>query len=227
MAISLFIIIALIMSAVVHEYAHGWMAYRLGDDTAKNAGRLTMNPIKHLDLFGSVLLPLILVISGSSFFIAWAKPVPFNPYLLRDKKYGSMKVAVAGPASNAIMAVIFGLIVRFLPVPMLIKHDLVINLLQDTNSVLAMMSGSFLNSIFVMFLLLCFINIILMVFNLIPIPPLDGSKVIYPFLPTPLKRLFHKIEPFGIWVLIFLIAFGVFSFISILTLYLISFLTGL
>jgi len=227
MGITLLMIAVLIMSAVFHEYAHGWMAHRLGDDTAEKMGRLTLNPIKHMELFGSVLLPLILVISGSSFLIAWAKPVPFNPYALRDKIYGSMKVALAGPMSNAIIAVFFGLLARFLPIPFLLKHDLAIGLLQDHDAIMGLINGSLLNSIFVLSLLFCFVNLILMVFNLVPVPPLDGSKVIYPFLPTVAKRWFQKVEAYGIWILIFLIVFGIFSFISYLTLYLFSLLTGL
>jgi Zn-dependent protease len=227
MAITLLLIAALIMSAVVHEYAHGWMAYRLGDDTAKKLGRLTLNPIRHMELFGSVLLPLLLVFSGSGFLIAWAKPVPFNPYLLLDKKYGSLKVAIAGPTSNAILAVIFGLLVRFLPLDYLLKHDLTVAMLSNREALMPLLNGSMLNSIFVLAVLFCFINLILMVFNLIPIPPLDGSKVLYPFLPTAAKRAFQKFEHYGLWILIFFIVFGIFGFVSYLTLYLFGLLTGL
>jgi len=92
MIITLFIIIVLIISAVFHEYAHGWAASKLGDDTARNAGRLTLNPIPHLDLVGSIILPLFLLIANAGFFLAWAKPVPYNPYNLRDPKYGDLKV---------------------------------------------------------------------------------------------------------------------------------------
>src|SRR3989339_101191 len=98
----IFSIVILIFSAIIHEYMHGWMADRLGDPTAKNAGRLTLNPIHHIDFFGSILLPFILVVSKAGFVFGWAKPVPFNPYNLRDAKYGGAKVAIAGPMGNFI-----------------------------------------------------------------------------------------------------------------------------
>ena len=110
----IFLIIILVMSAVFHEYMHGFAAFKLGDPTAKNAGRLTFNPIKHLDLFGSIIIPLMLIISGSSFLFAWAKPVPYNPNNLSDRKYGDAKVAAAGPLANLAIALVFGLIWRFI-----------------------------------------------------------------------------------------------------------------
>ncbi|MCX6798407.1 MAG: site-2 protease family protein [Candidatus Falkowbacteria bacterium] len=97
-----FQIVILILSAVIHEYMHGWAADRLGDPTAKNMGRLTLNPLKHLDWFGSFLLPLVMIISRMPFVFGWAKPVPYNPYNLRDKKWGGAKVAAAGPLGNLI-----------------------------------------------------------------------------------------------------------------------------
>src|SRR3990167_10889549 len=108
-------ILVVLFSIVLHEVAHGAMANHLGDPTAKNLGRLTLNPFKHLDMFGSVLLPLLLVVLRSPFIFVYAKPVPYNPLNLRDRKYGAAKVAVAGPASNIVLAVLFGLTSRFLP----------------------------------------------------------------------------------------------------------------
>ena len=105
----------LLMSVVIHEVSHGAMANYLGDPTAKYAGRLTLNPIKHLDPFGSILIPLFLLIVQSPFLFGWAKPVPYNPYNLRNKKWGSAMVAAAGPGSNLIIALIFGLALRFIP----------------------------------------------------------------------------------------------------------------
>lgn len=120
MAEWLFLIIILIFSAVIHEVAHGAMASRLGDQTAKYAGRLTLNPIKHLDLFGSIILPVTLIIisnltGGGGFIFGWAKPVPINPYNFRDQKYGAAKVAMAGPGSNFAIALFFGLILDLFP----------------------------------------------------------------------------------------------------------------
>ncbi|MFH0950906.1 MAG: site-2 protease family protein [bacterium] len=227
MLITIFAIIALIMSAVVHEVSHGWAAYKLGDDTAKMLGRLTLNPIKHLDLFGSIILPLILVFSHSPFFLAWAKPVPYNPYRLRDLHYGPLKVALAGPLSNLIMATGFAILARVLMIPQHTKLELAINFLQGSfDNLLAMMSGSFINSLFVMFVVLVVINLALMIFNLIPIPPLDGSKIIYTFLPARAQEAFNRFEVYGIFVLILLIALGVLDFIGPTLVYCFSWLVG-
>jgi len=155
-----FLIAILIFSIVIHEVDHGAMANYLGDPTAKYAGRLTLNPIKHLDLFGSVLVPLFLVLTGSGITIGWAKPVPINPYNFRDQKYGEMKVALAGPAANFGVALVFGLALRFLPGLVSIP------------------------GLYFMLGYIIFINILLALFNLIPIPPLDGSHILFTFLPA-------------------------------------------
>ena len=114
-----FLIIILIFSIVIHEVSHGAMANYLGDPTAKYAGRLTLNPLRHLDPIGSVILPLFLILmaklTGGGIIIGWAKPVPINPYNFRDQKYGSAKVALAGPAANLIIGLVFGLALRFFP----------------------------------------------------------------------------------------------------------------
>ena len=113
----IFVLIVLLFSVIIHEIAHGSVAYSLGDPTAKYAGRLTLNPLKHLDPFGSVILPLLLFITRSPILFGYAKPVPINPYNFRNQKWGSLKVAVAGPAANFSIAIIFGLSVRFLNLP--------------------------------------------------------------------------------------------------------------
>ena len=224
-ALSIFI---LIVSAIFHEYAHGWVAFKLGDPTAKDAGRLTLNPLLHLDPVGSVLLPILLVFSGSPFFIGWAKPVPYNPYNLRDPKYGDLKVALGGPGANLILAITFGLIARFISLPILVKHSLVVKYLQGENDfILQAMQGDFMVSIFVMSFLFCFINLLLMIFNLVPIPPLDGSKVLMTFLPYKWRIKFQQIEPYGFFIIIFLLMFGLLSFIWPLILFIFSMLVGL
>jgi Zn-dependent protease len=114
--IQVFQIIVLVFSAIAHEYMHGYVAYSLGDPTAKNAGRLTLNPLAHLEWFGSFFLPLIMIITQMPFVFGWAKPVPYNPYNLRDRKYGDAKVALAGPLTNFIIALFFGLFLRFFPI---------------------------------------------------------------------------------------------------------------
>jgi len=178
----IFLIIILILSAVFHEYMHGYVAYKLGDPTAKNAGRLTFNPIKHLDPFGSVILPLMMVLFNSSFLFAWAKPVPYNPYNLRDRKYGDAKVAAAGPLANLALAIVFGLIIR------LTSFGLVFESLLS---------------------LVVYINLFLMVFNLIPIPPLDGSKIVSAFLSPEKKLKYLSLERYGLLMVIpFVILFG-------------------
>lgn len=159
-AVSLFIYAIIIMSAVFHEYAHGWAAFSMGDPTAKDAGRLTLNPLAHIDPFGTVLLPLFLMIVGGM-FIGYAKPVPYNPYNLSDQKYGPLKVALAGPASNFLIAIIFSVAIRTINSP-----EITINLPEIW---------------LFTFSLIVYINIILGLFNLIPVPPLDGSEIIKTF----------------------------------------------
>jgi Zn-dependent protease len=198
MEYAFFQIIILVMSAVIHEYMHGWMADRLGDPTAKMAGRLTLNPLKHLEWFGSFFVPLVLVITNAGFVFGWAKPVPYNPYNLRDHKYGSAKVAVAGPLANLITAAVFGLLVRFAVLPPAL--DL------------------FLQAI-------VFINILLAVFNLLPVPPLDGSKVLAVFLPDEWQRRLGELERYGYVFILFIVAFG-FSFISPLIVFIFNLLVG-
>ncbi len=147
---ALFLYIIIILSAIIHEYAHGWTAYQQGDPTAKYAGRLTLNPLAHIDLWGTVLMPLILLYAFH-FFFGYAKPVPINPNNFRNQRRGLILVSVAGPAANFLMAVILGLIVRFDP------------------SLVIAPALSFI----------VMVNIWLGLFNLIPIPPLDGSKLLF------------------------------------------------
>ncbi|MEK7464261.1 MAG: site-2 protease family protein [Patescibacteria group bacterium] len=159
MEIKIFLYIIIILSATFHEYGHAFVANFLGDDTAKREGRLTLNPLKHIDPLGTVIIPLVLLLT-SGVFIGWAKPVPYNPYNLKDKKYGSLKVGLAGPGANFIIAILLGLIMRFYP------------------------SGLFVNPLFPQFLgLIVYINIFLGLFNLLPIAPFDGSKIFADLFP--------------------------------------------
>ena len=174
----IFLYIVIVLSAIFHEYSHALAAYRLGDPTAKHAGRLTLNPIAHMDLFGTVIIPLFLLFSGIG-FIGWAKPVPFNPYNLRDQKYGTMKIAAAGPAANIFIALVFSLVLRLLPT--------------DTNLLFPIS-------------LIIFVNIFLALFNLIPIPPLDGSKLVERIIP-PSWQKFLMGSFLGIFLAIFLAIF--------------------
>ncbi len=178
-------IIILIMSVVIHEVSHGYMAYWLGDPTAKYANRLNLNPVNHLDIFGSFIIPFLLIISHSPFLFGWAKPVPYNPYNLRNQKYGPALVGLAGPLSNLILAIIAGIILRAL-------------------MVFGMVEG-FLLQILV---IIIFINILLMVFNLFPIPPLDGSKLLFALIPMS-EHTKMMLEQYGfVFLLIFIVLFG-------------------
>ncbi len=184
--ITIFSLVVLLFSVIIHELAHGYVAYSLGDPTAKYQGRLTLNPIKHLDLFGSIALPLLLFISGSPILVGWAKPVPINPYNFRDQAWGSLKVAIAGPLSNIALALVFGLPMRLF-----------------SPAFFATFSG-----LLIIFSFIVHINIILALFNLVPIPPLDGSWILFTFIPTQFQKAKMFLQQYGIFILIFVIFFG-------------------
>lgn len=175
-----FQILVVLFSIVIHEVSHGLMAYNLGDPTAKNLGRLTLNPFPHLDLFGSVILPF-LTYSLGGFVFGYAKPVPYNPMNLNDRRYGPAKVGFAGPASNIAIAIVFGMILRFLP------GFLQATLLPELLSFIVL------------------INLILAVFNLLPVPPLDGHWLLLTAVPD----RFHAFKNFYL-------RYGLFLFIIVL-----------
>jgi len=180
----LFFVLVLIMSIVIHEVSHGWSAYFLGDPTAKLAGRLTLNPIPHTDPIGSVLLPFLLIITSSPILFGWAKPVPYNPYNLKGGRWGPALVALAGPASNIIIALIFSGLIRFSPL---------------------FSPGEPLGDL-AFFIVI--INIVLAVFNLFPIPPLDGSKVLFAVLPYRLKYIENLMVQYQLVLILVLIIFA-------------------
>ena len=198
----IFQIAVLIMSVVVHEVAHGYAANSLGDPTAKYAGRLTLNPLKHLDPIGSFLVPFISYLLGG-FIFGWAKPVPYNPYNLKPGRWSEAKVALAGPASNIALALIFGFLLRF-------------GLL-----------GGVANSGFVeITAIIVFINILLAIFNLMPIPPLDGSKVLYALFPAKFFQLRGFFERYGLFMILLFIFFA-WQFVVPVVLFLFTLITGL
>jgi len=191
--------IVLIFSIVIHEISHGSMANQLGDNTAKNQGRLSLNPLKHIDPVGTIMLPLFLFFISSPVLIGWAKPVPVNFNNLTDKKWGEIKVSLAGPGANLGVAIVCGLLIRFLPI---------------------------LPESFILILSLAVIyNILLALFNLIPIPPLDGSHILFTFVKNyKIKDFLYK---FGFFILIFILFFTpLLDFLYYLTLNVSNFITG-
>lgn len=192
------------MSVVVHEVSHGIMALKLGDPTAKYAGRLTLNPFKHLDLWGSFVVPLVMIFSLGVAF-GWAKPVPYNPYNLKNQRTGPALVGLAGPLSNIIVALIFGLAARFITMNSLIKVDIIQNLMSGNYENLSFsVSGSFSSIFFLLFSMIIIINLFLAFFNLIPIPPLDGSKLLFAFLRLKNETVI-MLEQFGFMFLLFFV----------------------
>ncbi len=177
------IVVILFYSVVLHEYAHGWMADRLGDPTAKNMGRLTLNPFKHIDPFGTIILPILLFVMRSPVFLGWAKPVPVNFLNLRNPKRDMMWVGLAGPAVNITLAIFFGLLLK-LP-------------LSPFGEQFAKTAIS--------------INLVLAVFNLIPVPPLDGSRLLMGVLPRQMVIPYSRLEPIGIPIVMVLLYLGLFS----------------
>jgi Zn-dependent protease len=191
-------LIILILSVIVHEVAHGYAANSLGDPTARLAGRLTLNPIPHIDLFGSIIIPGLLVLTGSPILFGWAKPVPYNPYNLRNHRWGEFLVATAGIATNLFIAIVFGLIVRFGST----------SLTTSGSSLLPATAISLAGTI-------AFVNLFLGLFNLIPFPPLDGFTALRSALPwhssAGMARFEQKLRGMGIISLILFLL--VFSFV--------------
>lgn len=203
-----FLLVILIISVILHEVAHGYMANWLGDPTARLQGRLTLNPLSHIDPVGSVLLPALLVFAHSPMLIGYAKPVPYNPYNLRGR-YAEALVAFAGPGTNILLALIFGLLVRFGGVAM-------------SAPMLDAFSG------------IVYINLVLALFNLIPFPPLDGSKVLSGILPGGLgagydqfRATFERLGILSGTLLLLVIFYFLSPFFSLIIQPLFSLLTGL
>jgi len=180
------VLVMVFFSVVCHEIAHGYTAYRLGDPTASRMGRLSFNPIVHIDLFGTIILPAMLIFMKSPFLFAWAKPVPVNPNFFKDPKKGMMLVAMAGPATNLAIALVL--------------------------SALLFLAGGILPAFLSRtFAYVSVINVMLMVFNLIPIPPLDGSRIVTNFLKGKALWNYMKLERFGMFIVFGLLFTGVIS----------------
>ena len=182
-------IIILIFSAILHEVAHGYVAYSLGDPTAKYAGRLTLNPFAHIDITGSIILPILLYFSTAGQFVfGWAKPVPYNPYNLRGGKWGPVYVALAGPATNLLLAGIFSVAIRLI---------MSFNPTSDFSAVFIYVAT-----------LVVIINVVLAVFNLIPVPPLDGSKLLLALAPPSWRQVEDFLNRYQMLVFLFIVFFG-------------------
>lgn len=178
------------LALAFHEASHAWMADRLGDPTARREGRVTLNPLPHLDPIGTILMPLLMIVTGGGFLIGWAKPVPVNPYNLHYPKRDYMLVSLAGPAANVLTAVtfaiLFHLLVLILPgLPQALSEPLLLFLVIGVR-----------------------LNLLLAFFNLIPVPPLDGSGILQGLLPERYEMMFQQIRPYGFFILIFLFMMG-------------------
>lgn len=197
------LLVSILISLVIHETMHGYVAYWLGDDTASEAGRLTLNPLKHIDPFTTIVLPVILIITTGIPFLA-AKPVPFNPNRLKHGEYGVAMVGAAGPLTNLFLAVLAAAVYRVF--------------------------GASLQGIPLEFIVIfAEVNIGLFIFNMIPFPPLDGSRLLYAFAPEPLQEIMQRIEASGFvvsLVFIFAIFYLISNFIGNLEMHILQFLFG-
>ncbi len=182
---TILMIAVVLFSIIIHEVSHGYMALALGDKTAKLAGRLTLNPVKHIDPFGTIILPLLMSIATKGNFVfGWAKPVPYNPYNLSNQKWGDALVAMAGPLSNICVAIVFSVFLHLAPN------------LGIQNEGFDKITG-----------FIVMINMILAIFNLVPIPPLDGSKILFSILPYKYSHIKNILEKYGFVILLFFIFF--------------------
>ncbi len=189
----------LFFSVVLHEFCHGYVAYMNGDETAKMMGRLTLNPIPHIDPFGTILLPvMLLLVSGGRFAIGMAKPVPINPFNFRDYDRGMLTVGLAGPGSNIVLGTVFALLSRVFP--------------SGIAKEVLLLGG--------------YINFILAFFNLIPIPPLDGSRILSVFLPREIRYRYEKLERYGIIIVMAFVLLGGFSLMIPAVYAIVGFLAG-
>lgn len=195
-----FSFLILIFSVVIHEVCHGLAALSQGDKTAKYQGRLTLNPIAHIDIVGSVIVPILLAILPGGLMFGWAKPVPINPYNFRNQRWGELFVAAAGPFSNLVLATLAGLTIRLFGE----------GLPTATVSILAIVTIT---------------NIVLAIFNLVPVPPLDGSKILFGLLPQKWAHFREAIERHGIWVTL-LFVFFIWQFFTPFILFVFKALTG-
>ncbi len=192
-----FYLVILVIIITVHEFAHAWTAHQLGDLTAKREGRLTLNPLAHIDPFYTLILPITLILFGSPIVFGAAKPVPFNPYAVRYGKWGAALIAFAGPASNFLMAGLVAIYIRFVPLQAGLGSDFLVTFVT--------------------------VNLAFFVFNMLPIPPLDGSRLLYAIAPPPLADAMERFERFGLMGIL-LIVLVLYAFVSPFILSIVTFL---
>ncbi len=205
---AIFYIAILVMSVVIHEVSHGFVAEYFGDNTARNEGRLTLNPLNHLDLFGSIILPIFLYFS-SGFVFGWARPVPYNPDNLTNRKWGIISVAAAGILANLFIAVLFGLLIHFASSLGLPAYDPISP-----------------HPFYTITINIVVINLALAIFNLVPIPPLDGSKILFSLLPRSFVPLVIFLEQYAlVFLIVFLLFFS--HYLYPILVYLYQLITGL
>ena len=183
---------AIMVAVILHEYAHGWVAYKMGDPTAKEEGRLTLNPIPHIDLLGTLVFPAILLLIGSNILFGWAKPVPINPFRFRDLRKGTFFVSIAGVCMNLALASTFGLLYRIAEA-----------------GYLDFLTPAVVQPLVIFFVKSVMINTVLAVFNIIPIPPLDGSRAVMSFFSLKHWELFYRFEMYGFLIIMLLLFTGI------------------
>ena len=205
----IFYFLILIYSIIIHEVAHGLSALWMGDKTAKYAGRLTLNPLKHIDPWMTIVVPFMMLIATNwRFAFGGAKPVPYNPYNLKNQRWGSALVALAGPGSNLLIAIFFAIAAKIVSLPLALKIDLINNTrMANWEAVSLVVSGSLGSIIFVLCIMAVYWNVLLAIFNLIPIPPLDGSKLLFSVIPIRIETM-AILEQFGfIFLILFIFLF--------------------
>ena len=191
----------LIFSVIIHECSHGVAALRNGDDTARIMGRLTLNPLPHVDIFGTIIIPGLLLLTNVPIIIGWAKPVPINPYRFRDFRRGMIEVGASGPLSNVLLALFFAFLFR------------ISGFVPDSGAGYLLLFG-------------VAINFILALFNLVPIPPLDGSRILGSLLPLNMEARYYRMERYGMLIIFALVFLGLFNFLVVPINYLVKLVTG-